>query len=110
MNSMFISSSKSTAPIPMMKRIAINRKESVKPVNVAPNADTSTPMVVKERASPETIARGRSLCPAEPEKTTGTSGRQHGFIMVTMPARKTRNIEGAKGSMCDLTCAIDGRL
>lgn len=80
------------------------RKESVKPAKVAPKADTSTPMVVKLRVKPDTIARGRSLCPPEPEKITGTRGRQHGFIMVTIPAMKTRIIEGADGSMIVSAC------
>jgi hypothetical protein len=47
------------------------------------------------------MARGLSLCPPEPEKITGTSGRQHGFMMVTTPAKKTINIESSDG--CILT-------
>jgi hypothetical protein len=55
--------------------------------------------VVKLKVNPETIASGLNLCPAEPEKITGTSGRQHGLNIVTIPARKTINIEMFDGSI-----------
>src|SRR3989304_2440313 len=98
-NSIFISSSKSTAPIPIIKRMDRLLKVSAKPPKAAPKPETSVPMMVKLSVMPDTIATGRSLPPAEPDITTGTSGRQHGFRIVTSPAAKIRMIEGAEAGI-----------
>ncbi|SNQ59987.1 hypothetical protein MNV_1500001 [Candidatus Methanoperedens nitroreducens] len=97
-NSAFISSSKSTAPIPIMNRMDKLRRVSAKLPKAAPKPDTSVPITVKLSVMPDTIATGLSLPPAEPDITAGTRGRQHGLSIVTKPAMKTRIIEGAVGS------------
>jgi hypothetical protein len=91
-----ISSSNRTAPMPMINSIENQRRYSAKKVNDA-TAEMSTPISVKVKDMPVTIATGRSLLPTEPESTAGSTGRTHGVITVAMPAMKTHIADGAVG-------------
>lgn len=100
----FLILNKQTASMPIMNRMDKLRIVSAKLAKAAPKPDTSVPIKVKLKLMPVTIAKGRNLPPAEPDITTGTSGRQHGFSMVTKPAIKIKIIEGAEGSMFFQPC------
>jgi hypothetical protein len=64
-----------------------------------PTAETTPPMMLKERDMPRTMARGLSLCPTEPAMTTGKRGRTQGDVTDSTPPANAIKRDGASTMM-----------